>query len=73
MLVYTVHRSAHSPETLGRLEHIVDGVISLRKMRSGNRWRIGLQIEKMRGVDFDTSLYECRVDRGRVTVALFDG
>ena len=73
LLVYTVHRSAHSPETLGRLEHIVDGVISLRKMRSGNRWRIGLQIEKMRGVNFDTSLYECRVDRGRVTVALFDG
>ena len=72
ILIYTIAREAHDEEDLRRLENIVDGVIALYKIYDGQGWKIALQIEKMRGIDFEPLLYHYCVKAGEISLTPFE-
>ncbi len=72
ILIYTIAREAHSEEVIRRLEHIVDGVITLYKIYTDEGWNIAIQIEKMRGIDFKPQLLHYQVKDGEIILTPFD-
>lgn len=71
ILLYTIAREAHDEEDIRMLEHIVDGVIALYKIYSEEGWQIAIQIEKMRGIDFEHKLFLYEVNDGDITLSPF--
>jgi KaiC/GvpD/RAD55 family RecA-like ATPase len=72
LLLYTIHSDAHPEELIRRIEHIVDGVIALYKIYDDEGWNIALQIEKMRGIDFEPILYHYHVKDSKITLRPFE-
>jgi hypothetical protein len=60
ILFYTIHFGAQPDYMLQALEHIVDGVVELRRVKHEERWKAKLLIKKMRRAEFSTRelLYE---------------
>jgi len=68
ILLLTLHSKAHSNRLVAALEHIVDGVIELRKERYYRDWRSILQIKKLIGREFSTREYSYVVREGKLVV-----
>jgi KaiC/GvpD/RAD55 family RecA-like ATPase len=68
ILLLTLHSKAHSTRLVSALEHVVDGVIELRKERYYRDWRSILQIKKLTGREFSTREYNYVVREGKLVV-----
>jgi len=68
ILLLTLHSKAHSNRLVAALEHVVDGVIELRKERYYRDWRSILQIKKLIGREFSTREYSYVVREGKLVV-----
>jgi KaiC/GvpD/RAD55 family RecA-like ATPase len=68
ILLLTLHTKAHSNRLVAALEHVVDGVIELRKERYYRDWRSILQIKKLIGRVFSTREYSYVVREGKLVV-----
>ncbi len=64
-LIFLVHKKLHKDEIIYSLEHIVDGVIELKKINVKHSWKTILQIQKLRGSTFSTKefWYEIRENK----------
>ncbi len=67
-LIFLIHRKLHKPEVINSLEHIVDGVIELKKINIRHRWRTILQIQKLRGSTFSTKEYWYEVRQEKLII-----
>jgi len=61
-LIYVLHKGAHKPETVKALEHIVDGVIEIRRVEQKYDSKSVLQIQKLREMRYSTKQYWYQVD-----------
>jgi KaiC/GvpD/RAD55 family RecA-like ATPase len=68
IILLTVHSKAHSARLVAALEHLVDGVIELRKEKYYRDWRSILQIKKMVGQEFSTREYSYVIREGKLVV-----
>lgn len=68
IVLLTLHKKAHSRQFVAGLEHIVDGVIELRKERYYRDWRSVLQIKKMVGRKFSTREFNYAIQEGKFLV-----
>jgi KaiC/GvpD/RAD55 family RecA-like ATPase len=68
IVLMTLHSKAHSDRLVAALEHVVDGVIELRKERYYRDWRSILQIKKLIGREFSTREYGYVVREGKLVV-----
>jgi KaiC/GvpD/RAD55 family RecA-like ATPase len=68
IVLMTVHKKAHSNRLIASLEHVVDGVIELRKEQYYRDWRSIFQIKKMIGRRFSTREFAFVVHEGKFVV-----
>jgi len=68
IVLMTIHNKAHSNRLIAALEHVVDGVIELRKERYYRDWRSILQIKKLVGREFSTREYSYVVREGKMVI-----
>jgi KaiC/GvpD/RAD55 family RecA-like ATPase len=68
IVLMTIHSKAHSNRLIAALEHVVDGVIELRKERYYRDWRSILQIKKFVGREFSTREYSYVVREGKMVI-----
>jgi KaiC/GvpD/RAD55 family RecA-like ATPase len=68
IILFSLHSRAHSNRLVSALEHIVDGVIELRKERYYRDWRSILQIKKLIGHEFSTREFSYVVREGKLVV-----
>jgi KaiC/GvpD/RAD55 family RecA-like ATPase len=68
IILMTIHKGAHSSRLISALEHVVDGVIELRKEQYYRDWRSIFQIKKMKGKRFSTREFAFVVHEGRFVV-----
>jgi len=68
IVLMTIHKKAHSSRLVAGLEHVVDGVIELRKEQYYRDWRSIFQIKKMVGTRFSTREYAFIVHEGKFVV-----
>jgi len=61
-LIYVLHKGAHRPETVKALEHIVDGVIEIRRVEEKHGSKSVLQVQKLREMHYSTKQYWYQVD-----------
>jgi circadian clock protein KaiC len=68
IILFTLHTKAHSDQLVSAIEHIVDGVIELRKERYYRDWRSILQIKKLIGHEFSTREFSYIIREGKLVV-----
>jgi KaiC/GvpD/RAD55 family RecA-like ATPase len=68
IILMTIHKKAHSSRLIAALEHVVDGVIELRKEQYYRDWRSIFQIKKMIGRRFSTREFAFVVHEGKFVV-----
>ncbi|WXG43825.1 MAG: RAD55 family ATPase [Promethearchaeati archaeon SRVP18_Atabeyarchaeia-1] len=68
IILFTLHTKAHSSHLVSAIEHIVDGVLELRKERYYRDWRSILQIKKLVGREFSTREFSYIVREGKLVV-----
>lgn len=68
IVLMTIHKKAHSNRLIAALEHVVDGVIELRKEHYYRDWRSIFQIKKMIGRRFSTREFAFAVHEGKFVV-----
>lgn len=61
-LIYVIHKGAHKPETVKALEHIVDGVIEIKKVDDKHGSKSILQVQKLREMQYSTKQYWYQVN-----------
>jgi KaiC/GvpD/RAD55 family RecA-like ATPase len=68
IVLFTLHSKAHSRRLVSAIEHIVDGVIEIRKERYYRDWRSILQIKKLIGREFSTREFSYVIREGKLVV-----
>jgi KaiC/GvpD/RAD55 family RecA-like ATPase len=68
IILFTLHTKAHPSRLVSAIEHIVDGVIELRKEKYYRDWRSILQIKKLVGHEFSTREFSYVVREGKLVV-----
>jgi KaiC/GvpD/RAD55 family RecA-like ATPase len=67
-ILFTLHTKAHPLRLVSAIEHIVDGIIELRKEKYYRDWRSILQIKKLVGREFSTREFSYVVREGKLVV-----
>lgn len=68
IVLMTIHKRAHSSRLVAALEHVVDGVIELKKEQFYRDWRSVFQVKKMIGRKFSSREFAFVVHDGRFVV-----
>jgi archaellum biogenesis ATPase FlaH len=68
IILFTLHTKAHPVRLVSAIEHLVDGVIELRKEKYYRDWRSILQIKKLVGHEFSTREFSYVVREGKLVI-----